>query len=117
MGFVTTPLARPALASATASSIAAMTAGALAGSSRPGMAGFGRGRCSTGSASAKAALACSGASIRRIGAPDSRSASSMRKKTGPVPRSACHALTAISPPTPAGSPMVTASGAWLMLGM
>ncbi len=41
--------------------------------------------------------------------PRSRSGSSMRKKGG-NPARCCHAATAISPPMPAGSPIVRASG-------
>ena len=87
------------------------------GRAGPAPARRGSGRCSTGSASAKTAAGL----LRRLDPPDRRAgepvASSIRKKAGPRRAAACQAPTAISPPMPAGSPMVTASGAELMLGM
>ena len=90
----------------------AITAGALAGSGRPGRAISGRSSASTGSAESNTSATWSSDLITAIGTsnPPIQNGSAMMAKWGPVPASTRHALAEISPPMPAGSPMVSSRG-------
>ncbi len=124
IGLVTTAAASPACVRRTASSIALMTEGAVAACGRPGTGICGSGRCSTGKPRANAAIAAAGSVMRTSGTPRSSAAASTARcpasamiKKGGTPSSSrlSHALSVISAPIPAGSPMLRASGSGRML--
>ncbi len=90
----------------------AITAGALAGSGRPGRAISGSDSDSTGSAEPNTSATWSGCLITAIGTSSAptQNGSAMIAKRGPCPARARQALAVISPPMPAGSPMVSSKG-------
>ncbi len=120
IGLVTSAAARPAPTSVAPVRIAAITAGALAGSGRPAATGRGNAIGRTGSAWGNAGAASSGAAMGRSGtgqpsaaaSRSSRAGSSSAKKGGSACARRCRQASRVSsPPIPAGSPMVSASGA------
>src|SRR5690606_24266107 len=119
IGLVTRAAASPPRHSAVPVSMARRTAGALAGSGCPGLGRVTSGTGRTGRAVPNTAAVSPGALIVSIRTDQpavaararSRSGSSSRKNGGSAALSRCsQASRAISPPIPAGSPMVTASG-------
>ncbi len=118
MGLVTTPLTSPRIAKAAACRMDAMMAGALAGSLRPATAGTARRTGSTGRASANTEAACAALATSRTGTDRpseaasavSRSGSSSATNAAPPAWRASQVASRISPPMPAGSPIVTAKG-------
>ena len=112
IGLVTTAPASPACTRRTARSMLSITAGALAGSGWPGRAMAGRSTASTGRAAPNTSATWSGRWITAIGTSSAptQNGSAKMAKAGPLPASARQALAVISPPMPAGSPMVSSSG-------
>ncbi len=118
MGLVTMPPTSPRRARAAARRMEARMAGALAGSMRPGTGGAARRTGRTGRASANTAGACAGvrhfADRHRQAEPGGQGRQAVRVVQGHEDRSrvrrASQAARRISPPMPAGSPMVTARG-------
>ncbi|MNI08258.1 hypothetical protein D3C73_612850 [compost metagenome] len=118
MGAVTRPEPSPDRIRSTPRSIQSATAGALAGSGRPGTTGAGAGLCRTGMARPKTAAASAGLSTASTGWPWAARASASPTTTKGVTGARGPGGTArigqaramISGPTPAGSPIVTMSG-------
>jgi hypothetical protein len=120
MGLVTSARAAPRLTASTAASMAAMTAGALAESGVPATTGAAQATDQTGSRVSNSAGA--GARSDTASMPTSRPSAAARAARTPgspstangasaCSRRASHAMSVMSGPIPAGSPMVTASGA------
>ena len=116
IGLVQSASARPSRANATPRAMISTTAGALAGSGRPG-----GGRAGQGVVQHRQAVRHRGRRrLGRIDRPDRQAAAGRRapprargRRSGRTPcrsRSAAQAFSAISPPMPAGSPSVRATG-------
>ena len=91
----------------------AITAGALAGSGRPARAISGKGSASTGSAAPNTSATWSmplDHRHRHIQPADPERVRDRARMAEPATASARQALAVISPPMPAGSPMVNTSG-------